>query len=311
MSPKYRRAAAALALASAVLAPAALRAQFDFSGSCLDATVTVDVDPGQPTFNGKPFYIGTGDFTEPGQPTETLNFEVYWEVSVVPNAWVFANGGFIIAENDADTPTPPLSSASAWTILTGGPETCPANDLVVTATGPVPVRLAGLSVKREGAAAVLTWQTATERDNVGFAVERGGPSIHWTGVGFVAGAGTSSELLDYRFADAAAPASVVYYRLRQMDADGTEALSDVIVLGAVAAGSLAVRPNPSAGAATLSGLAPGEHVTVYDALGRRVYAATATGEWHDLTKQHLPEGAYVAVATDARGATRHVSFTIQ
>jgi hypothetical protein len=73
-------------------------------------------------------------------------------------------------------------------------------------------------------------------------------------------------------------ATVLYYRLRQVDLDGTFNYSPVRTVALTgAATGLALFPNPTPdGTATLTGAQPGAVIMVYDALGRTVATATAT-----------------------------------
>ena len=70
----------------------------------------------------------------------------------------------------------------------------------------------------------LTWQTAHETNNAGFAVERrpaDAPGA-WTEVGFVDGAGTTTEpQTAYRFRARQVGYGQHAFRLRQVDFDGT------------------------------------------------------------------------------------------
>ena len=92
----------------------------------------------------------------------------------------------------------------------------------------------------------------------------------------------------------------MYYRLRQVDTDGTFSYSpvrSVVLTGAVA--GLSLYPNPShGGAATLTGARPGTTVTVYDALGREVLSAPAdaVGTAALVLPAGLPTGVYVVRA---------------
>jgi hypothetical protein len=60
-------------------------------------------------------------------------------------------------------------------------------------------------------------------------------------------------------------------------------------------GGLALFPNPTTGAATLLGAQPGTGVTVFDAVGRQVLAATAdaTGTAALVLPAGLATGVYV------------------
>lgn len=77
---------------------------------------------------------------------------------------------------------------------------------------------------------LLTWSTATENNNEGFIVERSIDGRNFENVGQVEGAGNSTEVKKYRFLDASANKGAAYYRLRQLDYDGTVAYTDVIVI---------------------------------------------------------------------------------
>ncbi|MVN74762.1 T9SS type A sorting domain-containing protein [Hymenobacter sp. HMF4947] len=94
----------------------------------------------------------------------------------------------------------------------------------------------------------------------------------------MAGQGTSSQTHDYQWLDrslARYAATLVYYRLRQVDQDGTVNYSPVRSVAVPVVAGLALFPNPTRATATLTGVEPGTQVQVYDALGRLVLAATA------------------------------------
>lgn len=100
-----------------------------------------------------------------------------------------------------------------------------------------------------GNAIVLDWSTATETENDYFQVERSNDGSSFTAIGRVSGAGDSQEELSYTFYDDDYRSGVNYYRLRQVDYDGTEDFSKVIAIDAgQEALVLGMFPNPSTGA---------------------------------------------------------------
>ncbi|WP_375415660.1 T9SS type A sorting domain-containing protein [uncultured Hymenobacter sp.] len=116
-------------------------------------------------------------------------------------------------------------------------------------TAPLPVTLTAFEAKRAGSDAVLTWETATEKNNKGFFVEVSADGKIFRALGFVAShSANSSERQTYRFLDAEAGKSGNrYYRLNQVDLDDKASLSPIRVLDfGVAAGSatLLAFPNP-------------------------------------------------------------------
>ncbi|WP_262905867.1 beta strand repeat-containing protein [Hymenobacter terricola] len=147
---------------------------------------------------------------------------------------------------------------------------------------PLPVELATFTATPEGPAAVrLAWATASEKNSQAFEVERSADGKAFTRLGAVAAAGSSSStprsygFLDNQVPKSLSPQALLYYRLRQVDLDGTAHYSPVrSVTLAGKPGGLTLAPNP-ARATTLAGAEAGAPVQVYDALGRLVLTATA------------------------------------
>jgi len=75
---------------------------------------------------------------------------------------------------------------------------------------------------------MLTWKTAKEVNNKLFFIQKSTDGNNYQTIGKVKGRGTTSEEKAYRFLDVAASEGVTHYRLKQMDFDGTNALSKVV-----------------------------------------------------------------------------------
>jgi hypothetical protein len=129
-------------------------------------------------------------------------------------------------------------------------------------------------------------------------------------VGEVAAAGTSATSHRYGLRDADAPTRATsYYRLRQVDIDGSETLSPVVALAATGASAgFALYPNPApAGAVTLSLDAPvadGATVFIYSPVGqvlRRQAVRAAAEQPATVSTAGLPTGIYHVVLRDAAG----------
>ena len=131
-------------------------------------------------------------------------------------------------------------------------------------------------------------------------------------IGTVAAAGSSATARAYELLDAQLPtgAALLYYRLRQVDQDGTASYSPVRTVALPSAPTgLMVFPNPAhGGAATLTGAQPGTPATVYDALGRPVAAATtnAAGTAALALPAGLPAGVYLV-----RAGTQALRLTVE
>ncbi|MDO7849818.1 T9SS type A sorting domain-containing protein [Hymenobacter sp. M29] len=148
---------------------------------------------------------------------------------------------------------------------------------------PLPVTLVAFTAEPQGADALLRWATASELHNDRFEVEASADGRTFGRIGTVAGAGSSTQVHTYQLVDPAITryaTPLVYYRLRQVDTDGTASHSPVRTVAVPARGpaGLALFPNPTRATATLTGAAPGAAVVVFDAVGRHVLDVTAAAD---------------------------------
>ncbi|TGE24308.1 T9SS type A sorting domain-containing protein [Hymenobacter aquaticus] len=149
---------------------------------------------------------------------------------------------------------------------------------VSSAAAPLPVELTRFTAETQGADALLRWATASEKNNDRFEVEASPDGRTFRRIGQVPGYGSSTQPHQYQLVDpviARYAANPVYYRLRQVDLDGTFSYSPVRTVAVRGQAGLALFPNPTTQATTLTGAQPGTAVMVFDALGRQVLAATA------------------------------------
>lgn len=140
----------------------------------------------------------------------------------------------------------------------------------------LPVELAVFDVKSDGRTAQLQWRTVSERNNAGFAVQHRGATAEWERLGFVEGAGTTTDPQTYRFNSEALDAGRHTFRLKQVDTDGTTHFSEPKTLAIASNHRLRVGgPNPLRQGQTAEvRYAPSQSKTVtlglYNLLGQRV-----------------------------------------
>jgi hypothetical protein len=75
---------------------------------------------------------------------------------------------------------------------------------------------------------MLHWTTATETNNSGFEIERNTKGVNFTSVAFVDGNGTTTAYSSYSYTDRNLEPGTYFYRLKQIDFDGTFEYSNVI-----------------------------------------------------------------------------------
>ena len=140
-----------------------------------------------------------------------------------------------------------------------------------------PVELESFEGKFNGESVSLDWKTATEVNNFGFNIERSFDSTNWSKVGFVKGYGNSNVPHNYSFIDNNFISSGNYfYRLKQIDNDGSFEYSNIITVNVVSPVQYTLRqnyPNPFNPTTTIEYSLPKDSfviVKVFDILGRQV-----------------------------------------
>lgn len=94
----------------------------------------------------------------------------------------------------------------------------------------IPVELTSFTAVANNGTVNLTWTTATEVNNQGFEIERRNETSEFNSIGFVQGSGTTTEQRSYSYLDQSAEQGVNYYRLKQIDFDGTFSYSDEVAV---------------------------------------------------------------------------------
>ena len=180
---------------------------------------------------------------------------------------------YTAAEISEGSPVPP---GSPWFSV------LPIYDPVPTlASTPLPVELSSFSAQFDGEVINLKWRTETEVNNYGFDIERTvNPRANqkvWTTIGFIEGHGNSNSPKDYSFVDNdLSGANIIYYRLKQIDNDGTYDYSHEVEIGFISPDKYSLGqnyPNPFNPSTKIHyKIAQSEFVnlSVYNVLGKEV-----------------------------------------
>ncbi len=183
---------------------------------------------------------------------------------------------------------------------------------IAEGSNPTPVELTSFAARYVRSNVELNWQTATELNNYGFAIERSLDGKMWNEIDFVAGAGNSFSPRSYTYTDllddALRGVPQLAYRLRQIDRDGTTDYSDIVFVktGVMPAGVelYEAYPNPFNPSTTVSfSLRDAMPVTmkVYNIFGKEVVTmmdnAQTDAGFHTVgfNGDNLPSGSYLVV----------------
>lgn len=155
----------------------------------------------------------------------------------------------------------------------------------------LPVELSGFDASLHPEGVWLRWQTESESANDYFQIEHGTDGMPFSPIGRQEGAGNSVQSQRYSFLHRDPLPGQNYYRLRQVDFDGTEHFSPVRGI-AIAGAALLAAPNPTAGAFVLRGLGESPaRVRLYGATGALLWEGDAAdGETVELAA--YPSGMY-------------------
>lgn len=177
----------------------------------------------------------------------------------------------------------------------GTPSAAAGSGIMQSMGGVLPIALLRFEAAPLGAHVRLDWATASESDNALFVVERSVDTQHWDAVVELPGAGNSVSVLEYQAVDEAPVQGQSYYRLRQIDTDGTTTVSDIVPVH-LEAGHVQVSVFPNPATDRLEVRTTGElagQVYLLNALGQRLpVRGILAGGRCTLDVSGLPTGGY-------------------
>jgi len=161
--------------------------------------------------------------------------------------------------------------------------------MVITYVAVTPVELVSFNASIIGSSVKFRLGTATETNNSGFEIQRKSENSNWNRIGFVEGAGTTTERKSYSFSDLYSGQGTVSYRLKQIDFDGTSTYSKVVNVDFSTPTEFKLNqnyPNPFNPSTTVSFTIPktsNVKLSIYNQIGQQV------GE---LVNRNLEAGSY-------------------
>lgn len=183
----------------------------------------------------------------------------------------------------------------------------------VNCTTVLPVELLSFEAEASGAVSLLTWVTSSETNCNYFAVERLNENNVWNEIGRVDGNGTTSQTSYYNYIDEMPYEGVQYYRLRQVDYDGSFWFSPVrvVIFGEQNVYDANILYSLSLLNFTLSGTVGATQIDVFNAEGQLVHSEITSDSYGNFSAPDAA-GIYLIRFTNQRGIiTRKILITPQ
>jgi hypothetical protein len=167
---------------------------------------------------------------------------------------------------------------------------------------PLPVELTSFTALAASNSVELKWNTATEINNSGFAIERSSNNSSFSTIAFVKGHGTAMQANAYSYVDKNVSGKL-YYRLKQVDFDGSFTYSKTVEVSSLSPVQFSLSqnyPNPFNPSTTISYSLPQDNfvsLKVYNVLGNEVATLvneqiTAGAHKVNFNASNLSSGVY-------------------
>lgn len=173
--------------------------------------------------------------------------------------------------------------------------TAAASNNALNTVNPLPVALTSFQAQRQpmATAVALKWATASEKNSDYFEVQRSLNGETFATVTTVAAQGSRAKASYYTATDASASAGQLYYRLRQVDTDGTAAYSPVVVIAPLQSlsKSVALYPNPARESISFE-VATATPYRVVNTLGHVLLQGATDAGTATISVTKLPVGTY-------------------
>lgn len=160
---------------------------------------------------------------------------------------------------------------------------------------PLPIELLNFTAVNNNRTIDLNWQTATEHNNDYYTVERSKDGINFEILTTVPAVGNSVELLSYTTKDNHPYSGLSYYRLKQVDTDGSFEYADIRSVVVDGISGVQFFPNPSASnIMQLVSQTSIDQLEVFESSGKLVVSKSDIGFNYTLK---LNPGVYYATYT--------------
>ena len=168
---------------------------------------------------------------------------------------------------------------------------------------PLPVEITKFEATCSSDGVLVSWETASEKDASHFDLETSTDGENWNRITSVSAVGNSAQMQQYAFNDAVR-ASIQYYRLSQVDLNGTREMYQPIAAQCEMDTHILVYPNPVQSYLQLLNLGNnGAMISISTTDGRTVYTSSTNQNFVQIPTENFESGTYFVHIRLADGTT--------
>lgn len=154
---------------------------------------------------------------------------------------------------------------------------------------PIPVSLINFDLQTlDNKTIKLFWSTAMELNSDYFSIEKSSDALTWEVLIKVKAKGNSATIQNYSAIDLNPFISKTYYRLKQVDSDGTFSYSKIISTGIIDKSGINMYPNPASNLISFTEIQ--NEIEIYNLMGQPVIPKKRNVK--TVSIEHLPNGIY-------------------
>ena len=159
----------------------------------------------------------------------------------------------------------------------------------------LPIKLLNFTVSKQKDNLYLTWQTASEKNSDYFDIEHSTNGKDFFKIESIRAKGNSNVTQHYSFIHQNPNKGLNYYRLKQIDLDGTFVYSKT-VSAVFESQEITFYPNPTTGVLYFSESV--QDIVIYDMIGKEILRINTPSEYVDLS--YLVNGSYIVEINNGR-----------
>ncbi|XZF15967.1 T9SS type A sorting domain-containing protein [Chitinophagaceae bacterium MMS25-I14] len=202
------------------------------------------------------------------------------------------------------------STATAGSVTSGNISTWSPFTLgSISATSPLPVTIESfIASATDGCAVSVSWKAGVESGVSRYAIQSSTDGRQFITAGEVPPKGSGSS---YSWSGVAIGEGTNYYRLEVRFADGTSDYSAIVSVQPDCGGTkrrIVAYPNPAGNMVHISGVQPGDHIEVFNALGQLAVQQQATDSDAEMSMVGVPPGMYHMVISTGSQVTGQITL---